>query len=253
MSQFCYPVLPLAQYVIWDGCGFLDPKYLAYEKSHHPGVDWNGRGGGDSDLGAPVYGIADGVVTHAQNHRVWGNVVVIHHPDGRAWSQYGHLHEMRVKVGQTVNMAQQIGSIGKGGTSPQYPKGRYHAHLHFEIRKEDVPADEWPSAMMVPSKAAPYIRKTRVDPVKFLDSVGALKVLPAPHPTTPLIVKPRPEAPSGAQGYLYGPARDTKMAPTGEWVSIAVDGSGTPLVDGEGHARTVVFDEALARKKGLVE
>ncbi|SEI66379.1 D-alanyl-D-alanine carboxypeptidase [Deinococcus reticulitermitis] len=74
----------------------------------------------------------------------------------------------------------------------------------------------------------------------------------ARHPTTPLIVKPRPEVPL-SQGYLYGPARSPDMAPTGDWVSIAVDGSGVPLVDAQGHARTVVFDEARARAKGLVK
>lgn len=221
--QFCYPVLPLKNYVVWDGCGFLDPKYLRYEKSQHPGVDWNAPTGGDTDLGAPVYAIADGMVSHSRMHTVWGNIVVINH-DGEAWSQYAHLDQRLVRAGQRVRMGQKIGTIGKGGPTPTKPRGRYDAHLHFEIRRTNVPADEWPSATMPPSVAADYIRKTRVDPVKFLQQVGALTVPPAAHiediPATPITVRPRPEPPEPERKWepVYDPATQQPIA--GLWVSL---------------------------------
>src|SRR5258707_34440 len=44
----------------------------------HLGEDWNGVGGGDTDLGDPIYSTADGIVTFAQDYRLgWGNVVII--------------------------------------------------------------------------------------------------------------------------------------------------------------------------------
>jgi len=117
----------------------------------HYGEDWNGRGGGDSDLGDPVYACGDGVVTWAYDVRVgWGNVVLIRHAyrdpaTGQVKycdSLYGHLNEIMVKVGQLVKRGQQVGTIGSN-------HGMYPAHLHFEIRhnistgmlRDNVPRD----------------------------------------------------------------------------------------------------------------
>jgi len=117
----------------------------------HYGEDWNGRGGGDSDLGNPVYACGDGVVTWAYDvHVGWGNVVLIRHAyrdpaTGQVKycdSLYGHLNEIMVKVGQLVKRGQQVGTIGSN-------HGMYPAHLHFEIRhnistgmlRDNVPRD----------------------------------------------------------------------------------------------------------------
>lgn len=257
MTKFCYPVLPLRDYVVWEGGGFLDPIYLREEKSQHPGADFNGRGGGDTDLGAPVYAIADGVVNHAQDHRVWGNVVTIDH-DGEAESQYAHLHKMMVREGQRVHMGQQIGTIGKGGVSRAFPNGRYRAHLHFEIRKTRVPADEWPSVSMSPSRAAEYIRRTRVDPVLFLQRAGALDKLPVASSTQRPTPAPPPDAVPGTH-YLYGrcrvpyPKGQLVQEPAYRWASVATDAQGRVLLGPDGLARVVLFDDERAAKKGLVK
>jgi len=103
--------------------------------SYHPGEDWNGVKGGNSDLGAPVYAIGDGYVTFAMDARMgWGNVVLVRHAyveNGKtqfADSMYAHLNTILVKKGQAVSRGQQIGTIGTN-------RGMYKAHLHFEIRK----------------------------------------------------------------------------------------------------------------------
>lgn len=103
--------------------------------SYHPGEDWNGLGGGSSDLGAPVYAVANGYVTFARDARMgWGNVVLIRHvfmENGSLTtvdSMYAHLDKILVREGQQVTRGQQVGTIGTN-------RGMYVAHLHFEIRK----------------------------------------------------------------------------------------------------------------------
>lgn len=104
-----------------------------FGKNTHLGDDWNGLGGGDSDLGDPVYAIADGYVTFAQQHNAsWGNVIrIIHYlPDSsQVESLYAHCDEILVKEHQWVSVGDQIGTIGNAN-------GRYKAHLHLELRYE---------------------------------------------------------------------------------------------------------------------
>ncbi|MBU6182417.1 MAG: M23 family metallopeptidase [Verrucomicrobia bacterium] len=104
-------------------------------KYYHPGEDWNGIRGGNSDLGAPVYSIGNGLVTFAHDARMgWGNVVIIRHAyveGGKLKtvdSMYAHLNQIMVRKGQQVTRGQQVGTIGTN-------RGMYTAHLHYEVRK----------------------------------------------------------------------------------------------------------------------
>lgn len=131
--------------------GYYKSRGLRLRAPQHFGEDWNGRAGGDSDLGDPVYAIADGIVTLAANVRTgWGNVVLTRHAfrDPKSGQvKYidtlnGHLDKIMVKKGQLIKRGQQIGTIGSNF-------GMYPAHLHFEIRhdisigmfRNDVPSD----------------------------------------------------------------------------------------------------------------
>lgn len=116
--------------------GYYKARGLRLREPQHFGEDWNGRAGGDKDLGDPVYAVADGVVTFAHNVRQgWGNVVLTRHAyrdPASGQVKYidtlnGHLNEMLVKTGQLIKRGQQIGTIGSNF-------GMYPAHLHFEIR-----------------------------------------------------------------------------------------------------------------------
>lgn len=126
--------------------GFLDPRYPQWRRqaglspAEHPGIDINLAGtSGDGDLGYPVVAVADGLVLHAQWHRVWGNIVLLWHAALGVSSQYAHLHQICVYEGQTVWAGEPVGSIGKGD-----PRAPFMAHLHFEIRKRALPANNWP-------------------------------------------------------------------------------------------------------------
>lgn len=119
-----------------NAAGYYKARGMRLRPPVHFGEDWNGRGGGDSDMGDPVYSMANGIVVWAYDVRAgWGNVVIIRHAyrdpsTGQVKycdSLYGHLREMQVKVGQTVKRGDKVGTIGNN-------RGMYAAHLHFEIR-----------------------------------------------------------------------------------------------------------------------
>lgn len=121
----------------------------SYSLGIHTGEDWNGTGGGNTDLGQPVFSTASGkVIAAADYYSPWGNTILIEHvylENGKpckVFSLYAHLDEIFINKEDTVKRRQKIGAIGTGG-------GAYIAHLHFEIRKqlmEDYPVDYWPSS-----------------------------------------------------------------------------------------------------------
>jgi hypothetical protein len=118
------------------------PEAKGYHKARgfwpngHLGEDWDGDGGGDTDLGDPIYAIARGVCVLSEDVKAgWGNVIIIRHAyreaNGRIEmvdSLYGHLLERHLKVGQTVQKGDLVGKMGNNN-------GMYPAHLHLELRK----------------------------------------------------------------------------------------------------------------------
>ena len=104
-----------------------------YGENNHLGDDWNGVGGGNTDLGDPIYAIANGYVKFAENYGGgWGNIVRIDHflPNGDTYeSFYAHCDEINTTAGTWVQRGDQIGTIGNNN-------GMYLAHLHFEIRSD---------------------------------------------------------------------------------------------------------------------
>jgi GH25 family lysozyme M1 (1,4-beta-N-acetylmuramidase) len=121
--------------------GVAEQDYYNRFGDWHTGEDWNGTGMGNTDLGDPVYAVANGVVkTVGYYQPSWGNVVLIEHtmPGGTlVWSQYAHLRDVHVREDEVVERGHHIGTIGRGHNN------KYWAHLHFEIRRVDLPANAW--------------------------------------------------------------------------------------------------------------
>ena len=118
-----------------DGVGYYKSRGLRLASPRHMGEDWNGNGGGNSDLGDPVYTIGTGLVTYAADARGrWGNVVIVRHAfrepkTGKVLccqTLYGHLDRIDVTLGQIVQRGDQIGTIGTN-------RGMFPAHLHSEL------------------------------------------------------------------------------------------------------------------------
>ena len=119
--------------------GALSYNAQPFTKDRHLGDDLNGIGGENSDLGDPIYCIADGRVLLARDGGPgWGNVIILLHAfleNGErryVQSYYGHVEEMLVHAGDMVGRGQKIATVGTGG-------GRYFAHLHFEMREFVTP------------------------------------------------------------------------------------------------------------------
>lgn len=133
----------------------------------HPGEDWNGNGGGNTDLGQPVFAVANGrVVSAEQCGQPWGNVVVVehvfyeNHQQRRIRSLYAHLQTMKVKRGEAVKRRQQIATIG------QDPDKTFGAHLHLELRwDESLAPTYWPSSN---GKDLRWVREHYTEPSGFI-------------------------------------------------------------------------------------
>jgi len=96
----------------------------------HAGVDFA------ADIGVPVLAAQRGKVLIADDqslHPRFGKVVLIDHGEGYQ-TLYSHLDQIRIAVGDRVDSAQPIGTVGETGrvTGP---------HLHFELLLHGEPQD----------------------------------------------------------------------------------------------------------------
>jgi hypothetical protein len=95
--------------------------------SHSPSryaIDWNRT----DDAGDPVVAAAPGEVVRADPKGTtgYGHYVMLEHATGER-TIYAHLDQVTVALGQTVDQAAQLGTVGNTGNS-------FGAHLHFEER-----------------------------------------------------------------------------------------------------------------------
>ncbi len=86
--------------------------------------------------GTPVVAMSGGTVTFAGQQNGYGLLVVLRH-HGSTHSLYGHLSELRVKVGDRVQGGQVIALSGHSGNA----RG---PHLHFEVQRWGEAEDPMP-------------------------------------------------------------------------------------------------------------
>lgn len=141
-SAFFLASLPLAEhfdYPLGNENGALAYNAQPFTENNHLGDDLNGIGGENSDLGDPIYAVADGRVLFAgEGGPGWGKVLIVLHAvseEGRrryVESYYAHCEAILVMKGQMVTRGEQVGTVGTAD-------GRYLAHLHFEMRDFPTP------------------------------------------------------------------------------------------------------------------
>ena len=99
-------------------------------QNYHPGH--NGLDFGIV-VGTPIKATMDGkVISAGWNEQGYGNLVIVE--NGAYRTYYAHLSSIPVAVGDTVTAGSTIGLSGNTGNSTG-------PHLHYEIRKNNVPID----------------------------------------------------------------------------------------------------------------
>lgn len=84
-------------------------------------------------VGTPIKSTMDGKVTYAGwNDQGYGNLVIVENGPYRTY--FGHLSSIPVAVGDSVSAGTTIGLSGNTGHSTG-------PHLHYEIRKNNIPID----------------------------------------------------------------------------------------------------------------
>ena len=123
----------LAMPSIWPASGRLTSGFgyryspTTGRRTLHQGLDIANK------IGTPVWATARGVITFAQYDGAYGNCVVIDHGNNIA-TRYAHMNSIAVKVGQTVQRNEVIGTIGNTGRSTG-------PHVHYEVHVGGVPVN----------------------------------------------------------------------------------------------------------------
>ncbi|MFC3772814.1 murein hydrolase activator EnvC family protein [Paenibacillus sp. GCM10012303] len=114
---------------ISSGYGYrVDP--INKSDANHKGIDI------PAPAGTHIQAAEAGTVIIAQWVNGYGNTVVIDHGGGlQTW--YGHSRKLLVEEGDQVKRGQSIAEVGSTGRSTGN-------HLHFEVRKNNAPADPLP-------------------------------------------------------------------------------------------------------------
>ncbi len=191
-----------------------------YSLGIHTGEDWNGNGGGNTDLGQDVHVVANGRVTFAEHcGRLWGNVVMVEHnyyenqAKRKVISLYAHLLELKVVRGAIVRRGQVIATVG------QDPDKLFNAHLHLELRwDESLAPTYWPSSN---GKDQAWVREHYAAPSEF---INGHRNLPIPQRERTLLLVDQ----DGYKARLYdgGVMR-------GEYDVSFGQGTGQKLVEGD--------------------
>lgn len=112
------PALLPVRGLMGSGFGWRRDPFTGLRQFHR-GIDVS------APTGSPIIAPADGLVTSAERHSGFGNLLTMTHGDG-VTTLYGHLSGFKVQPGQKVRRGDVIALVGSTGraTSP---------HLHYEV------------------------------------------------------------------------------------------------------------------------
>lgn len=141
-NRFTHPMAFYGVYKTNSWAGYYFKEALGYTSGVHTGVDYNGIGGGNSDLGMPLVAIANGIVVAVENKTTigFGWTTIIQHRLSKTlreqlgvsslFSRTMHQRNVSVVVGQEVSIGQQIAEVGNSGTT--------YAHVHLDLYKDTI-------------------------------------------------------------------------------------------------------------------
>ena len=112
---------------LWPVSGSVNSGFGPRGSSFHDGVDIS------APEGTPIRAVEHGDVIYSDQLRGYGNIVIVRH-DGGIVSVYAHNQVNLVRDGQQVARGEVIARVGSTGRVTA-------AHLHFEIRKNNLAQD----------------------------------------------------------------------------------------------------------------
>ena len=139
------------------GFEFLDRDF---KNRLHPGVDLNGTGSCNEDLGIPVYPMADGEIIQYYNdggRTGWGEMLMLFHPEYNVYSVYAHIQKPVSKLPQWIQKTKKLCEVGNAF-------GKWCAHIHFEVRKKRFRINQYPDKSWDEAK----IKEHYYNPLKFI-------------------------------------------------------------------------------------
>ncbi|WP_428910082.1 peptidoglycan DD-metalloendopeptidase family protein [Niallia sp. Krafla_26] len=106
---------------------------VVYQNQYHPntGIDISVKDSEAFDVVAAL----SGTVTNVQEDALLGNVIEIEHDDNIV-TRYSSVKDMKIAVGDKVEQGQALATAGKSLFNEEAG-----VHVHFEIRKNDVPVN----------------------------------------------------------------------------------------------------------------
>ena len=116
-------------------------RYDNFGDGHYGAKRSNGRMHNGIDIlvpsGEPIFATKSGYAVYTYDKEGYGNYVKIYHKDGYS-SRYAHLEAANMRWVSFVKQGDLIGWVGSSGNA-RTPGVR--PHLHFEIRRDEVPID----------------------------------------------------------------------------------------------------------------
>ncbi|OED34894.1 hypothetical protein AB832_06740 [Flavobacteriaceae bacterium (ex Bugula neritina AB1)] len=118
-----------------SGVGKRHVKGIKTASKNHKGLDINFSGGGNTDLGAPIYATHDGFahVVKDTTSGSGGRYIEIMSNDKKFMTRYMHLSMVNIEKGNSIKKGQKIGELGASYYGQEI-SDKMSAHLHYEIR-----------------------------------------------------------------------------------------------------------------------
>ena len=138
-------------------------KGLKTASRNHKGLDINFSGGGNTDIGAPVYATHDGYASFVKDNTSGsgGRYIEIMSTNKKFMTRYLHLSKIVITKKQKVLKGEKIGELGASYLGEEiHPK--MSAHLHYEVR---TVKNEAYDGVIDPTEGKGYKKK----PIHLLD------------------------------------------------------------------------------------
>lgn len=135
----------------------------------HKGLDFNYSGGGDTDIGAPVFSTHDGFIYSLKDDASGntGRYLIIRSEDNLFQTRYLHLSKIVVKKDEKIKKGQKIGELGASYNGKE-KGGDISAHLHYEIMKLEGKKSEKTYTQIDPTEGHGKNKDYLIDPQDWI-------------------------------------------------------------------------------------